>query len=166
MFYSLCIQSYVRKILIRLAEDESANLASESLCRNFRQFLHLAVRLFNAASGSHDPLALDYSLPTGPSTETETEQSAAYQIAQSVVKLSKWEAKGIVSTTNYLKHIFEDTGVPLDGPIAPQEGDGMGVDSMINSQIGGFPYSRPGCTAQPLQTQVSVQDLRISSSSN
>ncbi|TGO22283.1 hypothetical protein BPAE_0174g00040 [Botrytis paeoniae] len=52
VFYSLLIQSLVRAIMKAIVGDDGAVIPPG---RN--QYLHLAVRLFRATSGAHDPLA-------------------------------------------------------------------------------------------------------------
>jgi hypothetical protein len=57
VFYSLCIQSYVRRILLDLARN---HVPPGTQQEGFKQYLHFALRLFIAASGAHDPLLVDY----------------------------------------------------------------------------------------------------------
>jgi hypothetical protein len=57
-FYSLCIQAIVQRVLLRLNKNTSP---SNELAT--RQYLHLAIRLFAASSGSYDPLMRDYASP-------------------------------------------------------------------------------------------------------
>ncbi|TGO69073.1 hypothetical protein BELL_0792g00050 [Botrytis elliptica] len=52
VFYSLVIQSLVRATMKAIIGDGGAEIPS-----NINQYLHLAVRLFIATSGAHDPLA-------------------------------------------------------------------------------------------------------------
>jgi hypothetical protein len=126
--------------------------------------------LFIAASGSHDPLSADYSLSAEPHAEISTEQSAAYPVAQRAVKQPEWEAQQILSSAEYLKNIFEDSGGSLDGPLSSEardkmivkardkmNADGMSRSRITNSQLSGFLCVHPGCTAQPFQIQVSMQ---------
>ncbi|KIN03151.1 hypothetical protein OIDMADRAFT_95918, partial [Oidiodendron maius Zn] len=49
IFYSLCIQCHVRKVIVKLAKTGLDDY-------NFKQYLHLALRLFIAASSAYDPL--------------------------------------------------------------------------------------------------------------
>ncbi|CCD50690.1 similar to transcription factor Cys6 [Botrytis cinerea T4] len=51
VFYSLVIQSLVRAILKAIVADGGVEIPS-----SINQYLHLAVRLFVATSGAHDPL--------------------------------------------------------------------------------------------------------------
>jgi hypothetical protein len=162
VFYSLCIHSYVRRILNFLARNETPEPTAFEIDRQgIKRYLHLAVRLFIAASGSHDPLSVDYSLAAEPHGETSAEQIGAYQAAQRAVKQSKWEEQHIHSSGEYLKHIFEDSGGSLDEPLSSKAGDDMSADGMsrsriTNPQLGSFQCMYPGCTATPFHTQVSI----------
>jgi hypothetical protein len=159
VFYSLCIQSYVRRILIDLAKDQKD--MSEAFYNGFRQYLHLAVRLFIAASGSHDPLTPDCSISTEPSVETKPRLPAAYEVAQRAVQQSNWEAQHIFSSADYLKHIFEDSGGSLGGPVTREA-----AELIRFPQFGYFQCLVPGCNAAPFQTQVSSSEMQVCSDSN
>lgn len=141
-FYSFCIQSMVRRALIDL-------LDSHKSCPNYdgaTQYLHLAVRLFIASSGAYDPLIKDLvpisvSPPTYRSVITRNER---YENAQLAVQRIYWESKGIHSSADYLKHLFEDNGGVLKEPgterSIPEEPVGSppttsGIDDIVNTPI-------------------------------
>ena len=117
IFYSFCIQAEVRRCL-------------QSLTEGLKQFswvdeyLHLAVRLFIAASGTYDPLFqlnLDTEEAAGVSEGTSTNQD--FGIARLAVFHT---SSGYASSGEYLKGIFEDTGATLlcdSLPLAPDAMD-------------------------------------------
>jgi hypothetical protein len=110
VFYSLCIQGLVRKILMELASWKYTGLLLPSPSLEIKQYLHLAVRLFIAASGTHDPLMSDY-------LDLEGEQPCdhPFKMAQLSIKKAEWRERGINSSGDYLKRLFEDHGESLEG---------------------------------------------------
>ncbi|CZR58101.1 uncharacterized protein PAC_07991 [Phialocephala subalpina] len=63
-FYSFCIQSIVRRVLLKVQSSSSSELAA-------RQYLHLAIRLFAVTSGSYDPSARDYASVEAPNSSAD-----------------------------------------------------------------------------------------------
>ena len=174
-FYSLCIQGHVRKVVVKLAKTgqddclDDTDTSDEATC-NFKQYLHLALRLFIAASSAYDPLLPDYFTNlTEPSENVDVLKT--YKTAQEAVRRDSWSSKGIFSLEEYLARIFEDAGdkLEVEADPYPSQPDAqlihyptsgymlnrMSVDGTTNPQIGGFICTYPSCTAQPFQTQVS-----------
>ncbi|KAF8863955.1 hypothetical protein BDZ45DRAFT_72958 [Acephala macrosclerotiorum] len=79
-----------------------------------RQYLYLATRLFAASSGTYDPLIRDYASPD-LSKDQEVSYVSSFRTAQLAVGQSAWASKGITSSAEYLKQIFEDDGEELEG---------------------------------------------------
>jgi hypothetical protein len=106
VFYSFCIQALVRKILIQLAPERiiflSVTFASTTL--EIKQYLYIAIRLFTAMSGTHDPLMRDYS---SNSLVLSIEEDH-FKLAQLSVKQSEWRKSGIDSSAEYLKRKMMD----------------------------------------------------------
>jgi hypothetical protein len=176
IFYSLCIQSYVRKVLVHLSSLEApVALKAHSKNLRFEQYLHLGIRLFTAASGNYDPIMGSYSTT---SEESETDQAAGsshYRTAQLSLRQSNWENDGVSGSYDYLKRIFEDFGATLEGnpnsvPDYTTSFAGWSSTEEVinpplfpdpNSQTGGFPCNYPGCIAQPFQTQVGIHNAYL-----
>jgi len=95
IFYSLCIQSKVRQALINLVE--TVQPSDKGL--DARSFLHLAVRLFNANSGTYDPLSTPIQFTT-----------VEYRLAQDATHRKQWRWLGVNTSAEYLEHLFEDAG--------------------------------------------------------
>lgn len=114
-FYSFCIQAIVRRVLLRL--NKKTSLSNELAAR---QYLHLAIRLFAASSGSYDPLMRDYASPN----LTKDEESSAvsdFCAAKVAVQQTHWKWKAISSSAAYLKKLFEDDGEELEtGNVLPK----------------------------------------------
>jgi hypothetical protein len=107
VFYSLCIQALVRNALSQLGRQ---HLTSKTAGFAAKTYLHLAVRLFIANSGKHDPLASTSESTTGSSLEKAQAgafENEAYQEAKTAVQQSEWHSKGIASSAEYLKRLFE-----------------------------------------------------------
>ena len=167
----------MRKVIVELAKtwlDDCAddkNTAGKTT-RNFKQYLHLVLRLFIAASSAYDPLLPDY-LPNIAEPSEDVNVLKTYKTAQEAVGRDSWSSKGILNSAEYLTRIFEDTGDKLEVEAYPCQAslpelptldfyqtsgymlNRMSVDGITNPQIGGFICTYPGCTAQPFQTQVS-----------
>jgi hypothetical protein len=114
-FYSLCIQSGVRKCLALIGR---LNPAGEESCLDIKpiHYLQRAVRLFIASSGAYDPLARDYYLKV--TYREATTRIEEYKIAQVAVKRKDWASAGIKSSAEYLRNIFEDDGKDIPAPIS------------------------------------------------
>jgi hypothetical protein len=111
-FYSLCIQSHVRHVLI-LVEKElifpgNEDPPGESLYST--QYLHLAAILFTAASAQYDPLIggrLQYAL-TDDSVVPETSVPELHHLsARNVFGVDKWSEKGFKTSYAYLRHLLQ-----------------------------------------------------------
>lgn len=102
-FYSFCIQAIVRKVLLELLRERMAiavsNYASvdESAFKASEQFLHLAINLFIASSGTYDPLTTNYSgIKLGHASDDED-----------IVLLQQALGGPIRSSADYLRKLFE-----------------------------------------------------------
>jgi hypothetical protein len=103
-FYSFCIQGIVRRALMNIFQSFRRNLDGVT------QYLHLAVRLFIAVSSSYDPLIHNISsnqalLSTGSDKAILDNRC---EVAQIAVRQGEWGSKGINSSAEYLKQLFED----------------------------------------------------------
>ena len=144
MFYSLCIHSVVRKVLIILAME--AGDSTDSKCPNAHDHLRLASRLFIAISGRYDFLYQDQSmaLPSTPTISSEYDISRIEEIkaaAQFVVKQPAWPKLGFSCSADFLKHIFEDKEL---GQYDENGDSGGGLDAGKFS-VRPKPYV-PGCS--------------------
>lgn len=73
-----------------------------------KQCIHIALRLFIAASGSFDPLMRVY-YPRHPSkTEDETSHEEDFMAAQAAVQQATWEYTGVSNSAQYLQSLFQD----------------------------------------------------------
>jgi hypothetical protein len=108
VFYSLVIQSVVRKSLIRLLDNVSPTPIS------IKRYLHLAVRLFIASSGGHDPLSRKWDGPGPQASEEEISEAENFERAKLAVRQKDWDSLGIHSSAEYLQHLFEDDGQPFE----------------------------------------------------
>ncbi|KUJ15354.1 uncharacterized protein LY89DRAFT_735476 [Mollisia scopiformis] len=106
-FYSFCIQGIVRRVLLKLQDSPGSEVAA-------KQYLHLAVRLFSASSGSYDPLIRDYAAPYLLEDE-DASTVANFRTAQLAVQQLSWRSKCIKSSAEYLRQLFEDEGNGLEG---------------------------------------------------
>ncbi|TAQ88959.1 hypothetical protein B7494_g2720 [Chlorociboria aeruginascens] len=105
VFYSLCIQSFVRKALMLLSVDTTA-VTSE--------YLFIAVRLFIASTGAYDPLIRDYAT-FGKAKEGAPSLIKEFEKAQSLLQ-GKWEIENIKSSGEFLKQLFEMKDIESDPP--------------------------------------------------
>jgi hypothetical protein len=100
-FYSLVIQSVVRRLLLKFVETFPPAPPS------IKQYLHLAVRFFIASSGKFDPLACDLH-------PAEDEDREHYEAARLAVRQKEWKSLGIENSGDYLRKLFEDDGLPIE----------------------------------------------------
>ena len=117
VFYSLCIQGFVRTTLINLARYFGGN--SETLSRA-STYLHLAVRLFCAGSGE-DLLAQDPVHDTIPIFSPSGIIDTKIAIARHAVQYTTWKERKIQGSALYLKCLFEidqETLEPIGGSAA------------------------------------------------
>jgi hypothetical protein len=114
-FYSFCIQSMVRRGLMELTDETSWQPQASAA----RQYLHLAVRLFVATSGTYDPLTKKYSPDDTDSLLRKKGDKKAsdqdFKVAQITVKQDCWEASGVTGSVQYLQELFQDNGGFLIG---------------------------------------------------
>jgi hypothetical protein len=106
MFYSFCIQSMVRKILIKLSSAPSMPIRAFS---GARQHLYLALRLFNATSGIYDPLGWDLPFQSSGSLK-EASLFEDVQRAKFATDQDNWKFFGISSSAEYLSQLFDSDG--------------------------------------------------------
>jgi hypothetical protein len=164
IFYSLCIQSYVRRVLVHLSgKGNGFPEVSAKRASRFEQYLHLGLRLFTAASGSYDPLMQDYSSISEELATDEKLIAKLYQDAQLSVKQASWKERKINNSYDYLKESFEDAGGHLGENPYSETDSGMPpplkrtlIDGIANPPLGSFQCTYPGCVAQPFQTQVNL----------
>jgi hypothetical protein len=116
-FYSLCIQSIVRKCLIELVDIETPTNGALGA----KQYLHLAVRLFIASSGNHDPLMWSYSIGPNILSSEAIPSMRDYELAQHGTRKETWYSLGIESSADYLKHLFEDDGKIFDSGVSTED---------------------------------------------
>lgn len=105
IFYGLCIQSIVRKVLIILVSQQlkESDRASPIAHDHFR----LATRLFIAISGRYDFLHGDQSMVRLSEYDiSRIEETKA--AAQFAVKQRTWPKLGFSWSEDFLRHIFED----------------------------------------------------------
>jgi hypothetical protein len=103
VFYSLVIQSIVRKLLQRLVDHLPATPSS------INRYLHLAVRLFIASSGGYDPLTRERD-PSSPILEVRKNN---YDAAKISVRQKDWRSLGLQNSGDYLQKLFEDDSSPI-----------------------------------------------------
>jgi hypothetical protein len=103
-FYSLCIQSFVRKYLI--------DIVNGILCNNVlgtKRYLHVVLRLFLASSGGYDPIVSERPQESAQLTATEDNCHIDHiKLAQAAVEHHDWAERGIQSSRDYLSGLFED----------------------------------------------------------
>jgi hypothetical protein len=114
VFYSLCIQNFVRQALLRLQIDVRTGKESKEKSPGAHQYLHLALRLFLAYSRKYDPLTQKTRKEHGLAvTEQDEIFSNEVIIARLAVGHSSWLSVGIGNSKDYLKLLFEDEGHKL-----------------------------------------------------
>jgi hypothetical protein len=119
-FYSFCIQATVRKFLQTLSRRTTPH--HESALSASKQYLHLAINLFIASSGTYDPLITDYSV-VEPGHVAGNED---------IFLLQQALGGPVQSSADYLRNIFE-MEIPTyqsspfkrhgwySGPISPED---------------------------------------------
>lgn len=108
-FYSLCIQSIVRRALLQLVGSRATGESSIRFL-GAEQYLQAAVRLFVASSRIYDPLVRDLPQLSDDSmcTKKELSQINECKLAQISAKQPTWKHNGIEGSGAYLKRLFED----------------------------------------------------------
>jgi hypothetical protein len=110
-FYSLCIQSCVRKMLIAIIEGYASEADGANLL-SAKQYLHLALKLFQSSSRGYDPLVLTWTDDFKHLFSAEESPRAEhYRLAQTAVGQSSWQSSKIDSSRDYLNRIFETDGI-------------------------------------------------------
>lgn len=120
IFYSFCIQSLVRKALVRLvAILPGQKTTNEDIAAS--QYLYLPLRLFNASSaGSKDVLFPEGCLGTDSMT------SEYYERARRAVDYDEWYLDGMITPADYLKKLFQDHGQAIKiNPDMPQDNQSL-----------------------------------------
>ncbi|KAF8864006.1 hypothetical protein BDZ45DRAFT_74428 [Acephala macrosclerotiorum] len=126
VFYSLCIQNFVRQVLLQFQgcmEPENRSIGAQ-------QYLHLAVRLFLAYSRKYNPLNQKSQKEFGA---TMSHDDALFEseiaVARMAVAYDSWKSVGIKSSKDYLNLLFEDEGHTL------QPRDKLSLGAMRSSSI-------------------------------
>jgi hypothetical protein len=136
VFYSFCIQSFVRGALILLVSKFDANQTTAA-----SQYLHLAVNLFfvtcNATGKGYDPLSYDFRhlSPVEISTLTRNYLEAKEgRLAQIAVQEDSWENNGINSAYDYLGQLFGMDRTIFVPPTSrpPAYGDGSETIAIVD----------------------------------
>jgi hypothetical protein len=113
VFYSLCIQSFVRRLLVPLVQflsydDDGGGIGAA------KNYLYLGVRLFAIISSTYDPLILDLDDTSHLNLLTQHRlQTKHGKLAQVAVQQAQWAEKDIGGSKAYLMYLFEDDGAPL-----------------------------------------------------
>ncbi|CZR58151.1 uncharacterized protein PAC_08042 [Phialocephala subalpina] len=111
VFYSLCIQNFVRQVLLQLP----AGVRRENKSNGAQEYLHLALRLFLAYSRKYDPLSQKSQKDFGTTSMSEEDVLFDNEItvARMAVAYDSWKSVGIKSSKDYLNLLFEDEGQTL-----------------------------------------------------
>lgn len=110
-FYSFCIQSIVRKALMRLTTASDRG-ATNGMHLPAKHYLYLPVRLFIASSAAYDIQNLYLEGKSKPGGEG-IPSAEDYREARRAVGQTAWASNGISGCFDYLKKLFEDDGVAL-----------------------------------------------------
>jgi len=103
-FYSFCIQSRVKKLLIALETEQSDG--GFDACR---EYLQLPIKLFIAVSNKYDPLLV-------------VALECTYIFERLAVDAYNWEANGISGSAEYLRKLFANSEEHESTPSAEQHG--------------------------------------------
>ncbi|KAI1455780.1 hypothetical protein F4805DRAFT_259838 [Annulohypoxylon moriforme] len=123
VFYSLWIQSYVRRA-IRFIETQSETPLHSEMKTACSTYLLLALDLFDATSTSFDPLALTWSLEEEP-PNMDLRLIKYYRYAQKALS-ELWDF-GNGGSLDFLRSLYYDMGIssignPRDLPLSPVTG--------------------------------------------
>jgi hypothetical protein len=113
-FYSLVIQGFVRRALLKVARKWTLWTVRDESEAN--DYLQVAVRLFIASSGTYDPLMRDYAT-FGKEKESKTDKhrlAEDFQAAQLSLHQYKWVSSGTPCTADYLRNLYEIDLEPVD----------------------------------------------------
>jgi hypothetical protein len=173
-FYGFRIQGLVRKVLLELTKDSEEGMLQS------KHYLHIPLRLFIASSGTYDPLIFG----SPPLLQSIFDSSAPagddYEEAKRAVGQSGWGSKGISSSGDYLKTIYEDaigiTPRERSAPLYPwsqdQDSDGGSLKysdgSSFSDLDGTVPFSETYCeqTQDNLDASVTQSALEEALASN
>ncbi|KAI1647692.1 uncharacterized protein F4817DRAFT_365159 [Daldinia loculata] len=108
-FYSLWIQSYVRRTIRFLESQPEFQFTSETK-QTYSTYLLLAVELFDATSASFDPLMSTWSLEEEPQN-MDVRLMKYYRLAQKALLSEAW-AYDTVSSVDHLRRLYYDGDVP------------------------------------------------------
>ncbi|KAI0168942.1 hypothetical protein GGR52DRAFT_497744 [Hypoxylon sp. FL1284] len=103
-FYSLWIQSHVRRIILIMSQSKVQ--LSASMKQACSEYLLLALDLFDAASASFDPLVSAWSLEEEPSN-MDLRLMKYYLHAQKALLTDQW-VRTVGSSMNYLRQLYQD----------------------------------------------------------
>jgi len=127
MFYGLCIQSMVRRGLIAILEYYPWKKRTRHYA--IKEYLHIALRLFAATSGTYDPLMKNYAANDPLAflkTKEEKTRDQNFKVAQQVVKQENWAFLSISGSMQFLRNLFQDKeeALPSNGysPYPPHSG--------------------------------------------
>ncbi|KAI1763577.1 hypothetical protein GGR53DRAFT_531425 [Hypoxylon sp. FL1150] len=115
-FYSLWIQSHVRRIILAMCQSKVQ--LSADMRRACSDYLLLALNLFDAASACFDPLISSWSLEEEPSN-MDLRLMKYYLHAQKALLSDQW-ARTSSSSMNYLRRLYQDA---YSMPITSFQGD-------------------------------------------
>ncbi len=137
-FYSLCIQTYVRRALLIL-EQQLTSHASDDSDLNSAQYLHLITVLFIAVSFQYDPLSSSRFQPTPADDSTSLEASVPelyLASARIVCGVETWPKEGIKSSYQFLTRMFNIGSLDFyDGPIEVQMTDSPAITDAFTTVV-------------------------------
>ncbi|KAE9370065.1 hypothetical protein N431DRAFT_559356 [Stipitochalara longipes BDJ] len=136
-FYSFAIQGLIRRLVQRLSYTSSSKLSTD-------QYLRLVVRLFIASSGDYDPLTRDYA-SLGKGKDAKPLYISDLQEAKNAVDQISWSSRGILSSADYLKNLFEDDGgdITINGMAPTRHATQESLESFPERLSTSFPYASP-----------------------
>lgn len=136
IFYSFCIQAVVRKALKILT---TGTHSQPSELEWVKEYLHLAIRLFISASGRYDPLTQSFGFGVDESAQSEDlPTSEDYEAARVALGIPN---NDFISSSDYLKRIFEDSGEPLSYNALPQRA--VSPDPIASATASSYEYGNP-----------------------
>ncbi|KAI1771162.1 hypothetical protein F4818DRAFT_214457 [Hypoxylon cercidicola] len=136
-FYSLWIQSHVRRIILTMSQSKVE--LSADMKRACSDYLLLALDLFDAASASFDPIISAWSLEEEPSN-MDLRLMKYYLHAQRALLSEQW-ARPIGSSVKYLRWLYQDMdSIPTMSLLGDSSFSGLGS---IDAEEHGAFSSRP-----------------------
>lgn len=103
VFYSLCIQGFVRVNLMKLSEHVQTSTEVSDQWSAAKVYLHSFISLFQAASAEYDPITMADDL-----SPAEMDQITLARIAANPWR---WEEQGIHSSYDHLRRVFNVDGI-------------------------------------------------------